>query len=132
MGLLFRSPPEITIISPQSRGTGGYVSAPAVPLKPPFFLSASVKCLIVRSGSLCFYPVFWSKWPFYTFLGNNLLRSEILKFKTSEHSDPPFHHEFIFNVIYARFVLVGGFNCANPGEWLILPGQSPSMSLLKA
>ena len=44
----FHSPPEITLLSPQSRGTGGCRSAPAVLLKPPFFLSASVKCLIVR------------------------------------------------------------------------------------
>ena len=28
-----------------------------------------------------------------------------------------FHHEFVLNVFYVRFVLVGGLDCANPAEW---------------
>ena len=47
-GLQFRSPPEITLLSPQSRGTGEYGSTPVVPLKPPFFLSDSFTCSTVR------------------------------------------------------------------------------------
>ena len=47
-GLQLRSPPEITLLSPQSRSTREYGSNPVVPLKPPFFLSDSFTCLTVR------------------------------------------------------------------------------------
>ena len=47
-GLQFHASSEITLLSSHSRGTGGYRSAPDIPLKPPFSLSAPVTRLIVR------------------------------------------------------------------------------------
>ena len=49
------------------------------------------------------------------FLRKNLLRIESLK--VPENSDPPFHNELVSNATNVHFVLVGGFECANPGEW---------------
>ena len=77
-GLHFCFPPEITLLSLQSRGTGGYGSTLAVPLKPPFFLSASVKCLVMSDCHdkrfhffSCFFPIcligfFVCSWCFST------------------------------------------------------------------
>ena len=47
-GLQFRASLEITSLSPQFCGTGGYCSAPDIPLKSPFVRSLPSKCLIVR------------------------------------------------------------------------------------
>ena len=46
-GFLFRASLEITSLSPYFRGTGGYCSAPDVPLKSPFVRSLFAKGLIV-------------------------------------------------------------------------------------
>ena len=101
--LQFRSPSEITSLSSQSRGTGGYGFAPAVPLKPPFFLSAPTKCLIVSyrhdkklrffsrflqfvlSAILffLFFFLFLFKTAVPAFVRNNLVRIENLIFKNS-------------------------------------------------
>ena len=47
-------------------------------------------------------------------LRNNLLRIE--NFKIPECSDPLLHNEFVSNATNVQFVLVGGFDCANPGD----------------
>ena len=150
-GFQFCSPPEITLLSLQSRCTGGYGSAPAVPLKPFFFLSASDKCRIVSDRhnkrlrfslsffTTCFIGVFVFsvfiiffrlKWPFPYLSETICLRIENLIFKNSRICLTPFLNEFVLNVTNVRFILVGGYDVANPGEGHILPGQQNFFSLL--
>ena len=109
-GLPIPISPDIALLSPQSRGTGKYGSATDVPLKPSFFLSASVTCLIVRDrrdkrlrsfscfsqlvrSTFSFVVLFFSfsvKLPNSTLPGTNLLTIKILKSKTSRSFRPSF------------------------------------------
>ena len=77
-GLQFCFPPKITLLSLQSRGTGEYGTTPAVPLKPPILLSASIKRPVMSHCHdkrfrffSCFFPtcfigVFVCSWCFST------------------------------------------------------------------
>ena len=62
---------------------GGYESTPAVPLKPPFFLPASVKCLscvivtIRDSIFSCFSRLVRSKFSFVVFLSRFLVKMAV-------------------------------------------------------
>ena len=111
-GLLFRASLEITSLSPYFRGTGGYCSAPDVPLKSPFVRSIFAKGLIVscyhdktsRYSRVFLTTVFvlflrlgvsfvffCQKSPFLPFSEKDRSESKFRKLKVPEYSDPPFY-----------------------------------------
>ena len=79
------------------------------------------------------FRLFYSKWPsFFLFLRNVHSSIEILKLKFLEHSDPPSQHFFVHKAFSRSFLRRRKVVLCHLAEWHILPGKSPSMSLLIA
>ena len=147
-----RNIPEITLLSLIIRVPGGFRGVFLPPLKPPSPPISVDKCLIVRCchdkrlrvfrlwydcfslylSLFWFSSLFGSKWPFFVFLRNINLKIEILKINIPEYSDPPFKHFFAVKAFSLWFVLRRKVALCHLAVWHILPGQSPSMSLLIA
>ena len=134
------------VITPNS-WHGRLLLLPSAPPKPTFRLLTPISCLIVRDRhdrrlrgffhfprpSITRYFGFCS--VFCRFLAKNghfphfsevyRRRSKFRKLKIPEYSSL-----FLYSL---RSLMLfsccdGRFRCVNPGEWRILPGQSPSMS----
>ena len=96
------------------------------------FFSFSCDCFSLDLRLFCFLVLISQNGHLFVFLRNIHSSIEILKIKILEYSYPPSQHFFVTKAFSCFFCPGGRLRCANLSEWHILPGQSPSMSLLVA